>query len=95
MLAVIFSATIKNRDDEYRDMALRLQDLALSEYGCVEFTSVTEGNVELTVSYWNDEGQILAWKKDPEHQAAQELGRCRWYDSYQVTVARIEKEYGN
>ena len=47
MYAVIFKATIARLDDEYSDMAERLRDLAINKYGCMDFTSVTDGDQEI------------------------------------------------
>lgn len=95
MYAVIFRAEINNLDQSYTDMAARMRELAKTEYGCIEFISLTEGNQEISISYWSDEEQIKAWKLDPEHQIAQALGRSKWYKSYKVQVVKLEREYCN
>ncbi|MCI0506602.1 MAG: antibiotic biosynthesis monooxygenase [Gammaproteobacteria bacterium] len=94
MYAVIFKATIKELDETYTATAARMRDLAISKYGCVEFTTLTEGNQEIAISYWSNQEQIKAWKKDPEHRMAQELGRVKWYQSYQIQIVEIIREYG-
>nr|WP_272902019.1 hypothetical protein [Candidatus Reidiella endopervernicosa] len=33
------------------------------------------------------------WREEGEHQAAQADGRERWYQCYQVRVARVERSY--
>ncbi len=63
----------------YADTVARMRDLALNQYGCLDFIAVTEGDREVAISYWQCEADILTWKADPEHQRAQELGRKRWY----------------
>lgn len=95
MYAVIFRAEINRLDQSYSDMAARMRDLAKNTYGCIEFTSVTEGNQEIAISYWRSEEQIIAWKQDPEHKLAQELGYSKWYKSYTVQVVKVEREYSN
>jgi len=74
-------------------MANRLRELALSQFGCLEFTTVSEADTEIALSYWPDEVSVQAWKQHAEHVLAQELGRERWYDAYIVQVARIERDY--
>ncbi|WP_426416492.1 antibiotic biosynthesis monooxygenase family protein [Aestuariirhabdus sp. LZHN29] len=93
MYAVIFTATMKLADDEYFETAARMRELALSRYGCREFTALSEGNQEIAISYWDSESDISAWKSDPAHQQAQRLGREQWYASYRVQVARVERQY--
>lgn len=93
MLVVIFRARIKELDEDYSRTAARMRDLALQEFGCIAFHSLTEGRDEIALSYWPDERHVQAWRSHPEHQEAQELGRTRWYESYSVEVARIERSY--
>ncbi len=95
MYAVIFRAEIAQLDAEYQDTAARMRELAMERYGCREFTACTEGNREIAISYWDSEEQILAWKRDREHLAAQQKGRASWYASYTVEVARIERGYSS
>ena len=93
MFAVIFKARIKQLDDEYYQAAQQMRELAINLYGCVDFTSLTEGNEEISISYWKNEQQIEKWKQDPEHRAVQLLGQTRWYDSYQVEVVEVIRKY--
>ena len=95
MYAVIFRAEINELDETYFEIAARLRDLALSSYGCIEFTSAMEGKEEIAISYWENEAQILDWKQDPQHLAAQQLAHTRWYKSYRVEIVKIEREYSS
>ena len=95
MYAVIFRAEINELDSRYSDMASRMRDLAINQYGCMEFTSVTEGMQEIAISYWQDQEQIKKWKQDSEHLVAQELGQSVWYKSYKVQIVEILSEYSN
>jgi len=90
---VIFRARIRSFDAEYSAIAARMRELALSEFGCLEFQAVTEGKDEVALSYWPSEESIRAWKAHPEHLLAQRSGRERWYESYTVQVAQIGREY--
>ncbi|MCJ8168716.1 antibiotic biosynthesis monooxygenase family protein [Atopomonas sediminilitoris] len=93
MFVVIFRATLKNLDAQYSSMAARMRELALNEFGCLAFDALCEGDQEMALSYWPDEASIHAWKAHPEHQAAQRLGRERWYSDYRVQVAKVERDY--
>ena len=94
MFVVIFRARVRWLDEEYSRMAARLRELALNEFGCIEFQSMTEGRDEIALSYWPNEESIRAWKSHPEHLEAQRLGREQWYESYSVEVAEISRKYG-
>ena len=93
MFVVIFRARVRHVDDEYAIVAERMRELALEQFGCIEFHSVTEGQHEVALSYWPDEASIRAWRAHSEHVLAQQLGRERWYASYVVQVAEITREY--
>lgn len=93
MFVVIFRAKARRLDGEYARIAQRMRQLALAEFGCVEFDAVTEGPNEIALSYWRDEESIRAWKQQSEHIIAQELGRERWYESYTVQICEIRRQY--
>lgn len=93
MYVVIFRATARTLDAEYSATAARLRELALSQFGCLDFVAVTEGDQEIALSYWPDEASIRAWKQHSDHLMAQELGRERWYSSYSVEVAEVKRHY--
>jgi len=93
MFVVIFRAKVRQTDNEYTAVATRMRELALGQFGCLEFTAVTEGSDEIALSYWPSEDHIRAWKAHSEHVLAQQLGRERWYESYTVQVAEVTREY--
>jgi heme-degrading monooxygenase HmoA len=95
MFVVIFRAKIRSLDNEYSKVAARLRELALEEFGCAEFYSLTEGREEVALSYWPDEASIRAWKAHPEHLLAQQHGKEHWYESYSVQIAEIGREYAS
>lgn len=93
MYVVIFRAKIKSDNPEMDSMGERLREMALTQFGCIEFTSMAEGDEEISVSYWPDEASIKAWKQQSDHLIAQELGRTQWYESYSVEVAEVKRSY--
>ena len=93
MYVVIFRATVRSLDAEYSVAAARMRELALGQFGCIAFHSLTEGINEVSLSYWPSEESIRAWRSHPEHVLAQQAGRERWYKEYSVQVAEISREY--
>lgn len=93
MYAVIFRAVIRDLDQEYLELAEQLRSLAIEKYGCREFFALTEGNQEVAISYWDTEEQVRNWKQDALHLQAQQLGRKKWYESYRVQIAEVQREY--
>jgi heme-degrading monooxygenase HmoA len=93
--AVIFTSRRTSAVDEnYEATAARMFELAAQQPGCLGFDSAGDHELSITVSYWNDERAIAAWKRETEHAAAQASGRADWYDHYEVRVARVERAYG-
>lgn len=95
MYAVIFRAEINQRDQEYSDTAVRLRSLAMEKYGCRNFVATTEGDQEIAISYWETLEQISRWKQDAEHIKAQQLGRSKWYRTYQIQIVEVLREYNS
>jgi arginine utilization protein RocB len=93
MYAVIFRAQIAQLDERYFTTAERLRDLALSDYGCLDFIANTQGEQELAISYWPSLAHIQRWQQNPEHLAAQALGKARWYQSHHVQVVEVLRSY--
>lgn len=90
--AVIFSSRPAADRRGYAQMARRMRELAAGQPGFLGLESAGE-EPGITVSYWQDEAALLAWKANAEHLAAQQLGRERWYAEYIVRVARVERAY--
>jgi heme-degrading monooxygenase HmoA len=91
--AVIFTSTLADDLDGYGEMADRMEELAGQQPGYIGLDSAREGSSGVTISYWRDEKSIAAWKRNLEHLTAQETGRQRWYKSYRVQVAKVERSY--
>lgn len=91
--AVIFSAKIKQLDQQYSVTAELMRELAFSEYGCVDFHACTEGDQEIAVSYWRSLDDIVAWKQNIKHLAAQKIGKEKWYANYTVEVVEVLRSY--
>ena len=94
MYAVIFRAEIAELDDTYREMSARLRKLAFENYDCVDFVSVTENGLDLTISYWKSLEDINRWRQDAEHIKAKELGRKKWYKWHKLQIVEVKQEYG-
>lgn len=95
MYAVIFKAEIEQLDEQYSKFAEQLHQLATNKYHCIEFTSVSDNHVEISISYWQELEHIKNWKKNAKHLAAQELGATQWYKSYQVEIVKLLQKYSN
>jgi heme-degrading monooxygenase HmoA len=93
--AVVFTSVRTATDEGYADTAEKMMALASNQSGFLGVESVRqEGGLGITVSYWKDTDSIRKWKNHAAHQQAQQLGRDKWYSSYRIRVAKVDREYG-
>ena len=95
--AAIFSSTRTSGDDAaYNAMGEAMAALAMQQPGFLgfEFGADTPERFSVFVSYWKSDADIKRWKQLAEHLKAQEQGRSRWYASYKIRIARVERDYG-
>ena len=95
MFVVIFRAETQQLDSRYLEFAAELRDKALNDYNCVEFVSAHEDGNEIALSYWHSKEDILRWKADSQHLAAQQLGKDAWYKNYHVEICDIQRSYSS
>ena len=92
--AVIFSNRLSPDHEGYEQMANRMAELALGRPGCLGVESARDASgFGITVSFWRDERSIAAWKADAQHLIAQKLGIEKWYERFELRVARVERAY--
>jgi heme-degrading monooxygenase HmoA len=76
----------------YDAMADRMVALAASQPGFLGVDSARDAHgFGITVSYWRDLEAIENWRINAEHLEAQQLGRDKWYESFSLRVARVER----
>jgi heme-degrading monooxygenase HmoA len=93
---VIFSSQRTQGDDGYGAMAARMVELAARQPGFLGVESARDDQgFGITVSYWESEAAIAAWRRDAEHLEAQRGGRERWYQRFALRVARVERASGS
>ena len=93
--AVIFTARRTESDEEgYAEAAARMEELAENQRGFLGIETARDpvSGWGVTVSYWESEADIAAWRNHAEHVEVQRSGRARWYDAFHLRVARVERE---
>jgi len=94
-IAVIFVSQ-RTRDDEagYARAAetMAARAAAMPGYRGIHSARGPDGH-GVTISYWADEASARAWRDDPEHARIRELGRARWYESYELIVAEVTRAH--
>ena len=94
--AVIFSS-LRNGADEagYQTAATRMLELAAQQPGYLGAESARDAEgFGITVSYWASEAAIRDWKQHAEHQVDQAQGHARWYQHFELRIAKVERAYG-
>lgn len=94
-IAVIFVAQRTAEDpDGYAQAADAMVALAARQPGFAGIDSVRGADgLGITISYWADDAAAIAWRDHPDHARIRDLGRERWYEHYDLQVARVERGY--
>jgi len=92
--AVIFTNQASATPEGYDEMAAKMAELAAEQDGYLGLESTRDvDGLAITVSYWQDEAAIAAWRANVKHAAAQAFGKSNWYAHYVLRVARVERAY--
>lgn len=91
--AVIFTTILLDNIAEYHETADKMEQLAKLQKVFLGVESA-RNDIGITVSYWQNLDDILAWKNNIEHTNARNLGREKWYQQYQLRISKVEREYG-
>lgn len=94
--AVVFSSLRNEVDPEgYAQAAGRMLELARQQPGFLGVESAREaGGFGITVSYWESEAAIRAWRQHAEHAEVRRQGRAHWYAHFELRVVRVERASG-
>lgn len=90
--AVIFTSVRTLVDEGYAQTGEKMIALAKAQPGFLGVESARE-EIGITVSYWESLEAIRNWKQQLDHLDAQRKGRKKWYESYTVRIALVEREY--
>lgn len=91
--AVIFTTVVSENLEDYEKTARKMATLATQLKGFLGMDSA-RNEIGITVSYWKTLDDITAWKNNTEHTLARNLGREKWYKTYQLRICKVEREYG-
>ncbi|MFN3232461.1 MAG: antibiotic biosynthesis monooxygenase family protein [Alphaproteobacteria bacterium] len=92
--AVIFTNRLRDPAPGYDKTKDRILDLAENQPGFIGHTAVRDDDrTGITVSYWDSEEAIAAWKAQAEHATARRMGREKFYEWFRLEVCRIERFY--
>jgi heme-degrading monooxygenase HmoA len=95
MVSVIFRSRLHPEgEEEYTELAPRILELAEGMPGFVSFERFTADDGErLALVTFESLEELEAWRRHPEHLAAQQRGRERLYAEYKIVVAEHVRSY--
>ncbi|SIO30445.1 antibiotic biosynthesis monooxygenase family protein [Vannielia litorea] len=98
MIAVIFEVEpAEGRRDEYLARAAKLRESLEGHPGFISverFESLTTPGKMLSLSFFEDEAAVQAWRNRPGHRAQQAAGRGGVFADYRLRVAEVLRDYG-
>ncbi len=98
MIAVIFEVWPEPQHrSKYLDVAAELLPLlqAIDGFISVErFQSISDEGKLLSLSFFENEQAVMAWRETLEHKRAQALGRDSYFSDYRLRVCSVLRDYG-
>jgi heme-degrading monooxygenase HmoA len=96
MVVTIFRSRLRPENQEtYQQTAARMHDLAQQMPGFLSIKTFDAPDGErVSIVEFESEEAHNAWRKHPEHQEAQRLGRKLFYSEFQIQVCKVERAYG-
>lgn len=89
---------IRTRPDidqqEYARAFERMLECVAEVPGFIEITGfVGEDGSELAVARFQSRDSIARWRDHPEHMATRDRGRDEFFESYDITIATVWRQY--
>lgn len=98
MIAVIFEVWPADGETQhYLDLAAALRSELEATAGFISierFQSLAEPGKLLSLSFWQDEASVRAWRNAAPHRATQARGRAGVFSNYRLRVAGVLRDYG-
>jgi heme-degrading monooxygenase HmoA len=81
-------------DERIEPVGKRMYELATSMPGFVSYADYAGADGEsVSVVEFASHETLAAWRKHPEHIAAQELAKEHWFASYRISVCDVVRDY--
>lgn len=90
--AVIFISRKSENLQGYAATDDRMMELAQQQKGYLGYSSISENNSGIFISYWQTEAHIKVWRADPEHKIAKSRAQG-WYAYYHSMICKVESSH--
>jgi heme-degrading monooxygenase HmoA len=95
MVLTIFRSRLRpEHREEYERWAAKIHAIAVLMPGFLSIKTFTADDGErVSIVEFESEETMLAWRNQPDHRQAQELGRKLFYSEYHIQVCRPIRDY--
>ncbi len=95
-LVIVFRTTLKpGFDDVLTEMGMRMYLLAKDMPGFLSYKDFSAADGEnLSLIEFDSEEHLAAWRHHPEHLAAEQAGKEKYFASYHIQVCKVIRRYG-
>ena len=98
MIAVIFEVTpARGQMGSYLEQAANLRPILDEIQGFISverFQSLSDPDKILSLSFFEDEAAVAAWRGQSHHRDTQSAGRAEIFEDYRLRVAEVQRDYG-
>jgi heme-degrading monooxygenase HmoA len=96
MIITIFRSRLRPENLEaYQQTAARMHELAQKMPGFISIKTFNAPDGErVSIVEFESQETHNAWRRHPEHQEAQRLGRKLFYSEFRIQVCKVERDYG-
>lgn len=95
MVVVVFKITLRSDIEvaDYERTGARMLELVRQIPGFLGMDYAETERGELLVARFESHEALAAWRNHPEHRAAQERGRDRFFEHYRIEVCETVRAY--
>ena len=95
MVITIFRSRLRpEHREEYERWGKKIHDIAVRMPGFISIKTFTADDDErVSIVEFASEETMLAWRNQPDHREAQELGRKLFYSEYRIQVCQPIRDY--
>jgi heme-degrading monooxygenase HmoA len=95
MVITIFRSRLRpEHHQEYERWAARMENLASGMPGFISIKTYTAQDGErVSIVEFQSEETLDAWRDQPDHRQAQELGKKSFYSEYRIQVCQPVRDY--
>lgn len=94
MIVILFRSRLTpEAGDDYKEMAAEMYASAKDMPGFVDFKSFqAEDGERISIVRWQDQETLAGWRNHARHRVAQQMGREKWYQNYNIEIAEVIRD---